>query len=331
MQLAELVDRYEILYPENDKLSDLRRAMVDQDFSSIFRLGDPVDEMRKAVMEKNIHSIFRVLQDRTFYDVDDYYEYVECCRKAIVNENIREVLRLLKQEDLRKLIVEGVDWKFWPILDTIQKTQFTPAFKKLYTTPIEFDHDCFSRGQLISKQWLVQELEKLDVDLGTVFLCAGWYATLATMLFESSVSVERIRSFDRDPACTPIAEIFNKPWHSDNWRFQSVCADIHKINYRMHSYTILNSKGKRVDQSSSPDTIINTSCEHIENFTDWYSRMPENKLIVLQSNNYTQIEEHVNCVTNSEQFAELAPMQQVLFEGELELEKYTRYMRIGYR
>ena len=58
MQLAELVDRYEILYPENDKLSDLRRAMVDQDFSSIFRLGDPVDEMRKAVMEKKYSQYF---------------------------------------------------------------------------------------------------------------------------------------------------------------------------------------------------------------------------------------------------------------------------------
>ena len=29
------------------------------------------------------------------------------------------------------------------------------------------------------------ELKKIGMHLGTVFLCAGWYGTLATMLFES--------------------------------------------------------------------------------------------------------------------------------------------------
>ena len=29
------------------------------------------------------------------------------------------------------------------------------------------------------------EVEKIGMHLGTVFLCAGWYGTLATMLFES--------------------------------------------------------------------------------------------------------------------------------------------------
>ena len=35
LDLHELLDRYEILYPENTKLSDLRRAVVDQDLSSL--------------------------------------------------------------------------------------------------------------------------------------------------------------------------------------------------------------------------------------------------------------------------------------------------------
>jgi len=36
--------------------------------------------------------------------------------------------------------------------------------------------DALSWGQLKSKRWLVTELESLDISLGTIFLCAGWYA-----------------------------------------------------------------------------------------------------------------------------------------------------------
>ena len=37
-----------------------------------------------------------------------------------------------------------------------------------------------SRGQLKSKKWLVDELKKLDLKLGTMFLCAGWYASIVS-------------------------------------------------------------------------------------------------------------------------------------------------------
>jgi hypothetical protein len=78
-----------------------------------------------------------------------------------------------------------------------------------------------------------------------------------------------------------------------------------------------------------PDTVINTSCEHIENFKDWYAGIPLGKLVILQSNNYFDLPEHVNCVKDSLHFAEMAPLSREYFTGGLELEKYTRYMRIG--
>ena len=78
-----------------------------------------------------------------------------------------------------------------------------------------------------------------------------------------------------------------------------------------------------------PDTIINTSCEHISEFSKWYDKLPEGKLIILQSNNYFEIDEHVNCSNSLTQFSASAPMKKVLYEGELDLGKYTRYMKIG--
>ena len=79
-----------------------------------------------------------------------------------------------------------------------------------------------------------------------------------------------------------------------------------------------------------PDTIINTSCEHIEQFTKWFTTIPKNKLVVLQTNNYFELPEHVNCVKDINEFKQQAPLSNIIYEGELELEKYTRYMLIGY-
>jgi len=302
LQTFELLDRFELLYPTKSRIADLRRAYIDKDFSSLFRLlpeqvsGD-IEDLRKAVIEQNIHSVFRLVDD----------------------------------DDLRKLILEDNTWKLWPILERYVDTQFIAAFKNFYVNETEIWNDCFSRGQLQSKLWLVKELSRLDLDLGIVFLCAGWYATLATMLFESGIKIDRIRSFDIDDSCYSIAETFNKPWVKDEWRFKATTQDIFDIDFNLHTYLVKRADGSTCDLTESPNTIINTSCEHIENFDNWYAKIPQGKLVILQSNNYYEVEEHVNCVGSIEEFSTIAPMKDLLYSGELELPKYKRFMLIGYK
>ena len=55
----------------------------------------------------------------------------------------------------------------------------------------------------------IEELKKIDKNLGTVFLCAGWYATLVPMLEEADIKFDKIRSFDIDKEVWKIAEVFN--------------------------------------------------------------------------------------------------------------------------
>ena len=302
LQTFELLDRFELMYPTKSKIVDLRRAYIDKDFSSLFRLlpeqvsGD-IEDLRKAVIEQNIHSVFRLVDD----------------------------------DDLRKLILEDNTWKLWPILERYVDTQFIAAFKNFYVNETEIWNDCFSRGQLQSKLWLVKELSRLDLDLGIVFLCAGWYATLATMLFESGIKIDRIRSFDIDNSCYSIAETFNKPWVKDEWRFKASTQDIFDIDFNLHTYTVKRADGSTCDLTESPNTIINTSCEHIENFDNWYAKIPQGKLVILQSNNYYEVEEHVNCSKDVEEFSLSTPMSNCLYLGELQLEKYSRFMKIGYK
>jgi len=321
MEIKDLLDRFEILFPITS-ISNLRRSYTDKDLSSIFKLLDN-EELRKAVIEENLHSIFRLFENSNNIDLEDL-------RKAVIEKNLHSIFRISLNEDLRKLILEDNTWSLWKLLDAEITTQFVPALKFLISNNVNLDFDCLSQGQLKSKIWLIEELQKLDLNLGTVFLCAGWYATLATMIFENNLRVEKIRSFDIDSSCVDIAERFNKPWEIDSWKFKAVTKNIHEINYNRDFYEVKKPDGLAI-LNDSPDTIINTSCEHIDNFDTWYNSIPGNKLIILQTNNYFEIEDHVNCSASLEEFEFSTPMANCLYSGSLELPKYTRFMRIGYK
>ena len=320
---VKLIDRYEILYPDNEKITLLRRSVFDKDFSAIFKLlGKEHDDLRKAVMGKNLHAIFRLIQEEK-KDIDDL-------RKSVCNDNLWSIFRLADNEDLRKAVQLENIWSIYRLLDEWQPTQFGKALKGLMVAGQEFDLDCMSRGQLRSKKWLVEQLLELDNDLGTVFLCCGWYATLGTMLFESGIKIDKIRSFDIDKNVVPIAERFNKPWELDNWRFKALTKDIMHVGYNKHFWQCMNDKNQMSTvHEDSPDTIINTSCEHLPDFDAWYKLIPDGKLVILQSNNFQEIEEHINCSNSLKEFTDKIPMSQTFYEGELELEPYTRYMKIG--
>lgn len=351
LPLHELFDRYELLFPEHEHLADLRRAYIDKDLNSIFRLMseesiNDIEDYRKAVVEQNIHSIFRLLTQEHVsnkIELEDLRKAIveqnlhslfrlvdfEDLRKAVTDHNLYSLFKLIEYPDLKKAILNDSQWSAFRVIDAIVHTQFTEALKSLYRNETEFVTDCFSRGQLESKKWLVDSLENLDVNLGNVFLCAGWYGTLATMIFESGTEVDKIRSFDIDSSVADIAKVFNKPWVMDDWKFQAVTDDIHDIDFNSHVFRVQRSDGSEVELMESPDTIINTSCEHIENFSDWYAKIPTGKIVILQSNNYYDIEEHINCVGSIEEFMQQAPMTSVLYSGERSLELYTRYMLIG--
>ena len=186
--------------------------------------------------------------------------------------------------------------------------------------------DAYSIGQIKSKLWLI---ENLPPDLGMVFICAGWYGTLANLMFDNCrYKFDKIRSFDVDPSCYEIADTINRPWVIDGWQFKSSTLDIHDMKYPT-THRTYRANGTHLDLTEMPDTIINTSCEHINNFDEWYSKIPKGKMIVLQSNNYFEIAEHINCSHSLSEFIDSAPMSNIIYQGTLSLDKYDRYMVIG--
>lgn len=189
--------------------------------------------------------------------------------------------------------------------------------------------DLFSKGQMQSKRWLINELIRLDVNLGTVFVCGGWYGSLATFLLDSNLKIDKIRSFDIDPTCANIADTFNRSWVIDNWKFKASTFDILDMTNYPIKYTTHKFDGTPVELCEMPNTIINTSSEHIKDFVKWYANIPSGTIVVIQNNNFFEISEHVNCVNSVQELSEQTPMSTCLFLGELELPKYKRFMKIG--
>ena len=169
--------------------------------------------------------------------------------------------------------------------------------------------DAFWRGQLTSKEWLIDCLDK-HVHIGSsVDIHGGWVGTLASMLFQSNIPVTTIRSIDIDPSCEAVATMMNKKEEIAG-RFRAVTADMCAIR-------------------SDADIIINTSCEHItqDQYDLWLSGHLHNSLLVLQSNNYN-IPEHVRIAKDLKEFEEQCGIT-MLWSGELDLPLYKRFMIIG--
>ena len=188
-----------------------------------------------------------------------------------------------------------------------------------------------SEGQLKSKLWLIQTLKELKLtELGRVFLCAGWCGSLAYLLLQDkSFEIDKILNFDIDPLSIQMSEDLNRKWVQENWQFKAALKNILDLDYNLADFETLKKDGSSQRLQLSPDTIINTSCEHIKNFNNWREKIPKDKLIILQSNNFYSLEEHINCVSSLEEFERQVAIDSMLFRGELDLGEYKRFMLIG--
>ncbi len=173
--------------------------------------------------------------------------------------------------------------------------------------------DAFWRGQILSKEWLIAELEKQRDQFNpwpTIDIHGGWVGTLASLLFQSNLYISNIRSIDIDPECQDIALTMNQ-MEVEAGKFRAVIGDMCSIR-------------------SDADIVINTSFEHIsqDQYDLWLSGLRQDSLIVLQSNNYN-IPEHVRIAQDLEEFKQQAELETILYAGELDLPLYKRFMIIG--
>ena len=191
--------------------------------------------------------------------------------------------------------------------------------------------DALSHGQLQSKAWALAELTKLKRSLGLVYIVGGWLGMLPLLMFETKLAFKKVRSFDIDPKCEPIADQVNIEHVITDWRFKAVTMDMFASNYGLnHRYHIMLPGHRKAAQVETCNTVINTCCDHIKGFSRWWGLIPKGKLVVLQNNDFVD-HDHVNIVKNTDGILAQAPMSKVLFKGTLALAKYNRFMVIGFK
>lgn len=176
--------------------------------------------------------------------------------------------------------------------------------------------EAFWSGQLSSKAWLVDELNKVVTTQSNIYIFGGWIGVLANLLLQGATfPIGKVRSIDVDPWCESVADTVNKPYEMDDWKFKAVTAD-------MASYVYQN--------DLPPSIVINTSTEHVtqDTYCAWFNRIPSGTLVVAQGNNYYNCEGHIRCTSSLQQFAEINMVKNPVFTGCHKTEVYTRYMCI---
>ena len=173
--------------------------------------------------------------------------------------------------------------------------------------------ESFWKGQINSKVWLIEHLERHYQNRPyNILLCGGWNGVLATLLFNSMMVITRIVSMDIDAKCEEIAYNMNKDYEMGG-RFKAITSDMLDYNdYSKHNL------------------IINTVCEHMtqEQYNEWLDKLPSNKRMIIQSNDYFSHKEHVNCKQTLEEFQKDCRLN-VDIAATMPTEKYNRFMLIG--
>ena len=250
---------------------------------------------------------------------------------------IRDFVKILDSEDHEKAILEyciknlsNVDNK-----DKIFRSIFD------YKKKVDNDdiYDAFSRSQVKSKIWLVDELENVRQKLPEpvykhVAIFAGWYGQLKS-IYDKKLTYRKIRNIEMDRnACEASDYIFNLS-ELENYKVKAVNANINELTLHKNGYEwdVENFKdGTKYSEKFLPDLIINTSAEHMTE--EWFHQirfkeLESNPIVAIQSNNLFDIPEHINCVHSVDHMKKKFPMREILFQGELQLKGYKRVMLIG--
>lgn len=174
--------------------------------------------------------------------------------------------------------------------------------------------ESFWKGQIKSKVWLIEKLAGYTpIKPLNIVIHGGWNGVLSSLLFNSRLDINDIRSIDIDPSCEETANMICKRQEMTG-KFTAITSDMCEYKY-----------------DYEPDVVINTSTEHItqEQYNLWLSNVPNNSLIVLQNNNYKEVPDHVRCYDSLHQFADNSGLGDIMYKDTLELPLYDRYLLIG--
>ena len=162
-----------------------------------------------------------------------------------------------------------------------------------------------------SKRWLAEKFYELyNHDSGHIYVTGGWFGMMAHQLREVWPGDQmNITSADMDPMCEYYA-----------WGLfpdRDISFETNNIN-------------DEIDFSKFT-AIVNTSCEHMEHedLLSIIKRKDPNAWICFQTNDYVDLDAHINCWPTADLFANSLNLEFLAYSGSLDLGDFNRHMVIG--
>jgi len=179
--------------------------------------------------------------------------------------------------------------------------------------------DALSRNQVKSKVWLIDKLDSLKLlpkkrQLGdpecVTAIAGGWVGMLPFLATMMGKNLDSVINFDIDNSVHSAAMELNAGTHSN---FKNSETDIKTVDFKKYKKLLM----------------IDTIVEHFENHGEWVNSLPAGTTVVLQGNDMFDVPDHVNCHNTLEEFLETCGLNTIIWAGELNLFKCTRFMAIG--
>lgn len=196
--------------------------------------------------------------------------------------------------------------------------------------------DAWSKGQLESKSWMLDQIANIQQSFDCVYVIGGWLGVLPWLMFnDSRFNVNVIKSFDIEPSCEQAADKLNIEKKMDAWKFKAVTEDAMNMRFSkegVYEFVALKANGNfSKPKPEVPDCIINSSCDHFPDLQGWIQPLPSSSLLVLQNTNHAHDDTHVNCAESLEDFLKQASLTTVLYSGSLDMGFSKRFMIIGHK
>ena len=180
--------------------------------------------------------------------------------------------------------------------------------------------DALSRNQIKSKLWLIDKMNELDVlpkhksnmfnEHTNVLVVGGWVGMLPFLADMKGKFLDTVTNIDIDETVHAASASLNSITDST---FRTSGKDVRKLNIEKYNKPI----------------VIDTIVEHFEDHGEWVKTLPSTATVILQGNDMFDVPDHVNCHTTLEEFIESCGLNNIIWAGELNLYKCTRYMAIG--
>ena len=174
--------------------------------------------------------------------------------------------------------------------------------------------DSFSPNQFKSKENLINHIKKLNIlnSKSEIVIFGCWYGSILIPAFYNEV--KRITAIDIDDNVIGIAK-------------NRIFKNYDKIDFIVNDAFVWANKSSRI---KSTNLIINTSCEHMQPMKNLPILNNINSYFAFQSNNMFDIETHINCVNNIEEFKKQLPSKaKILIEDQIEEDRGIRFTLIG--